>query len=280
VPPRPTKQFNDPNVINPGLPQEIYNPQFSGEQFDQLIRDRGLRWIHEKAALCPNVRDINSKTHDPNCKLCHNGFLYFGKEEVFGIFQSNKLEKIYEVQGTWSIGEAVVTFTSYAINSDGTQGKMVDFMHQDRVTCLDYTFTWSEVVEHSPLGVDRLQYPAVTIEFLTDKDGNQYRMDVDFKINLVGMIEWTGKNRPKADLSLGRGGIYTVVYTANPQFYVVSILHELRATKGLDKASGKVTALRLPQQCYIKRTYLVDHPGDNVGQSSALYPRNGQIAPG
>ncbi len=272
---RPTHTFSDPGVIQPQSPKPLWNPEFDPEGFDELIRNRGLRWKHERAAFCPNVRDIDSLLHDANCKECDNGFIYYGCKTVLGIFSNNKLEKMYEIQGSWDIGEAVVTFTSYQPDAAGNPGKgeMNDFQFNDKVTCLDYTFTWTQLIEHNPIGLDRLRYEAVDIELIRDRN-RVYAKNVDYIIE-SGQVRWISGNRPTHQLSIARGGIYTIVYSANPIFYVTQILHEIRATKGVPRGEDVVTAIRLPQQCVIRRDYL---PKRNDGSNSPA-PRDNQVPP-
>ena len=282
MPKRPTQIFDSIGRIKPNLPDGLKGPIFDGAAFDEHIRQYGLRWKHEKAALCPNVMDIDAQDHDPNCANCDRGYLFFGDKVPIGAFYQNKLEKMYDAQGVWDIGQAVVTFQSYLDGPDGepSQGSMVDFQVGDRLTCLDYTFTWQELIENSPGGIDRLRYPACTVEFVADKNMT-YLEGVHFKITKEGFIEWVSAKRPKFRQDINRGGVYTVVYTAQPVFFVVQLLHEIRATIGTDKRNGnEIKAIRLPQQVLIRRDYLFQHPGDTQGQKDVLSPRTTTFPPG
>jgi len=288
TPQGPTKEFTDPpdlaGLIRPFPPIPLWDPQFDAASFDELLQNRGLRWIHEKAAYCPNVSDLEVQVHDPNCQDCENGYYFFPANEgkpIYGAFYQNKLERLYEINGLWEAGDAVITFTSY--NRGGpdnqgepSQGSMNDFKVGDKLTCLDYVFTWQERIEHSPSGVDRLKYPAKEVEFVADRE-RRYQLGTDFEITPQGHIAWLTPNRPKFNQLRNQGGIYTIVYTANPVFYVMQLLHEIRATKGVDRETGALQAIRLPQQVLVRRDYFFKHPDDKTGPASSRAPRNGSL---
>ena len=287
MPKKPTKVFDDflDQGIRPlelGNPRDLLAPQFDGPQFDKLIRSKGLRFIHRKAALCPNVRDIRAQDHDPNCSGCEDGFVYFNPTCVMGVFSNNKLERMYEINGRWDVGEAIVTFESYKpdpiTGEAGTGGNMNDFQMNDKVICIDYTVTWQELIEHNPSGVDRLQYPAKTIEYIADKN-RVYVPDVDVKVNADGHLEWISSNRPLHDQDINRGTAVTVTYTHNPVFIVMHVMHELRATQGKNRDTGNVEAIRLPQQVLLRRDFLYEHPSDTQGLKEARKPRDNEFVP-
>jgi hypothetical protein len=277
--PRPTRTFPSPGQIHSGTRKPLPEPQFDGASFDEFIRSKGLRWRHLQSSFCPNISDLESHVHDPNCRICDNGYIFYGQDEIFGIMEQNKLERFWEIQGLWDAGAAVATFISYldGPNGEQSQGKMVDFMVGDKLVCLDYTFRWTELVENSPTGIDRLRYPAITVEFLRDA-WTIYCRGVDFEITPDGMISWlsTGK-RPAYQTARSRGGIYTIVYTAHPVFFVEQIIHEIRATKGEDRVTGNVQAIRLPQQLLIRRDFMFKHPGDKIGSQDSDAPRSGSL---
>jgi hypothetical protein len=182
-----------------------------------------------------------------------------------GIFSQGKLEKMYDAMGVWDIGQAVVTFQAFMDGPDGeiSEGPAVDFQIGDRLTCLDYTFTWIELIEHNvSTSVDRLRYPAITVEVIVDEAGKRYHEGLHFNITSSGQIKWLTNERPPFQQDINRGGIYSIRYTARPVFFVTQMLHEVRATKGIDRTDGQLKAIRLPQQVLIRRDFLVnDDPG-------------------
>lgn len=268
-----------PAVIPATTPRPLPDPSFDPEGFDELIINRGIRWIHHKAAYCPNVLSLEVQEHDPNCKDCENGYLFFDtnhNEPIMGIFQNNKLERLYEINGLWEQGDAVVTFTSYA-PKDGIvgAGPVNSFKIGDKLTCLDYTFDWQERLEHQPAGLDRLKYPAVSVEFLADKN-QRYMEGVDFEITAMGEIRWLpGGKKPLLDNQRNKGGIFTIVYQARPIFYVMQVLHEIRATKGISRKTGVLETIRLPQQLLIRRDYMFTRSKGSEGPSNTRMPGSG-----
>jgi hypothetical protein len=284
MPRRPNHAFpNAPGLIRPPTPRPLPDPQFDPEGFDELVRNRGIRWLHHKAAYCPNVLDLEVQEHDPSCRDCENGYLFFETncgQPIMGVFQQNKLERLYEINGLWETGDAVVTFTSFADGPKGevSEGPMNSFKVGDKLTCLDYTFDWQERVEHSPSGTDRLKYPAVDVEFVADVE-RRYMRGTDFELTPEGHVQWlpAGK-RPKLDNVRNKGGIFTIVYSANPVFYVMQILHEIRATKGVSRKTGNLETIRLPQQLLIRRDYMFAHPADKKGPDTARAPRSGTLS--
>ena len=279
---RPRKTFpKSPGYLKKMTPAKLPDPNLDPIAFEELIKNRGVRWCHQKAVACPNITDINIQNHDPNCKKCENGLLYFDPMEIHGVLQANKLERMYEIQGVWDVGEAVVTFSAYTDDKDGNpgMGDPVSLQHFDRVTCLDYEFRWQELIECSPTGIDRLRYPALSVQTLQTTD-KVYYIDQDFVITAEGHIKWIGK-MPKHDQLNDRGQVYTISYSARPVFIVVQLLHEIRATKAEHIKTGKIEAIRLPQQVLIRRDYLFRHPDDDKGQPTTRFPRSGgNVTPG
>lgn len=280
---RPLQRYpKSPGYSRRMTPDNLPDPQLDPIAFEQLIKNRGLKWKHEKGTPCPNVDDMDTQQHDPNCECCTNGIIYFDPQCINGLFQQNKLERMYEVQGVWDIGEAVVTYSAYADDKDGNAGYgcPVDIQHFDRLTLLDYEFRWQQLIEHSPTGIDRLRYPALSMNYLATKD-KEYFVDKDFIINEDGNIKWLGQNQPGYDQLNDRGEVYTIVYSARPVFLVVHLVHEVRATKTEDPIDGEVKAVRLPQQVLLRRDYLVENKSDSTGSKSGNFPRSGgNIIPG
>ena len=178
--------------------------------------------------------------------------------------------------GQWDVGEAVVTFSAYEDGPDGTPGagKAVDLQHFDKLICMDYEFRWQERIEHSPTGVDRVRYPALDIEYVATKS-KQYFLNTHFVIDENGNVKWISQDQPSYDQLNQRGEIYTISYTARPVFYVVQLIHEIRATKAVDPMTGIKKAIRLPQQVLIRRDYMFLRNDDKDGKGTIQSPRSG-----
>ena len=274
---RPSRTFpNSPGQVRKMTPDNLPDPSLDPLAFEQLIKNRGLRWKHEKAVPCPAVSDIEQQMHDPNCVICENGMVFYGCSEVHGLFSNNKLERMYEIIGVFDVGQAVVTFSAYKDGPDGTpgMGEAVSMQHWDKLTCLDYQFRWQERIEKSPTGIDRLRYPALDIEFVATKS-KKYFVNTHFEINADGNVQWISQDQPSYDQLNQRGEVYTISYNAQPVFYVVQLLHEIRATKAIDPMTGQSKAIRLPQQVLIMRDYLFKRKDDKDGLGTTSTPRSG-----
>lgn len=258
-------------------PDILPDVQLDPVAFDEMVKNRGIRWCHQKSAICPNVDNIDNQQHDPNCRECENGHIYFGDVLVSGILSNNTLQRMYEVQGAWDVGEAVVTFSAYQDSKDGTPGAgdPIDVQHFDRLTAVDHEFRWQELIEFNPLGIQRTRYPILAIELLRTKD-QIFQIDRDFVITSDKRLKWTKNGRrPKYDQSVSKGEPVSIVYAARPVFIVVQLLHEIRATRADNPMTGATTATRLPQQVLIRRDYLFRHPADQTGQTTTYTPRSG-----
>lgn len=241
----------------PQYPLMIPDPSMYKQNFDQLLKNRGIRFQHQRALPCPNMRALDDNSHDPLCTHCDgSGILYYASKEIFGVFMSNSIEKQFEYQGAWEVGTATVTFpTEY---SDGTQA---DFALYDRLVVKDFTVRLWEKREYEPRADSKqqLRYPIVKIEQLVTATPGQlkeYVQGTDFIID-DGKIKWIGQT-PTYDSINDIGQAYSVAYLASPVYVVLHPLRELRVSQQLE--SGNKLAIRLPQQVVVKRDFLVNAP--------------------
>lgn len=258
--PKPDKIYTDrPNQTSSPMPINIQDVSLNKQSFDQLLQNRGIRFIHRKAVPCVNMRSLDDNSHNPNCTICDgNGMYYYEEREIYGIFTSNSLQKNFEQQGFWEIGSAVVTLpTEYA---DGTQ---CDLSMYDQLVIPDFTTRMWEHKEYYPTdnNQQRMRYPINTFEFLSSvEDGSlvSYIEGTDFNI-VNGNIEWIDGNTPSYDATTDRGSVYNIVYYANPVYVVLNHMRELRISQQL--IAGQKIAIRMPQQILVKRDFL-SNPSD------------------
>ena len=238
----------------------LYQPDFSinANNFDQLLAQRGIRMIHEKATPCPNILTLDSNAHEPNCPFCdNNGFLFYGKEEIFGVFSGNSIQKTFEAHGVWEIGSAVVTLPTHY-----PDGREADFNGFDRLVMPDFTVRLWELKEYEPRpgNVQELRYPVRSVDYASSisKDGKtekRYTAGVDFNINADGEIVWVDGRQPHYDPHSGHGEVITWSFYAAPVYLVVQVLRELRITQELN-AKGQKAPRKLPQQVLVRRDFL------------------------
>lgn len=258
--PKPDQVLTDrPNQQPSPMPVNIQDVSLHKQSFDQLLQNRGIRFIHRKAVPCVNMRSLDDNSHSPNCTICSgNGFYYYAEKEIYGIFTSNSLQKNFEQQGFWEIGTAVVTLPSEY--DDGTQCELGMY---DQLVIPDFTTRMFELKEYMPTDNNQQQtrYPIHTFEFMSSVENgtlNTYIKDTDFSI-VDGKIQWVPGNTPGYDATSGVGSVYNIVYYSNPTYVVMNHMRELRVTQQL--VNGVKTAVRLPQQVLVKRDFL-SNPSD------------------
>jgi hypothetical protein len=237
----------------------LYNPDFSirGDSFNQILEQRGVRFIHEKATPCPNILTEDNNAHAPNCPFCdNNGMLHYGAKEITGIFSGNAIQKTFEAHGIWEIGSAVVSLpTTYP------DGMPAHFNGFDKLTIPDHVVRLWEIKEYEPRpgNVQQLRYPIIDVDYVSSvgHDGNtlkQYYRNVDYVINTDGNIVWIDGRQPKYNAKTGHGEVLTWAFFAQPVYIVVQLLRELRITQ--EMVGGNKTPRTLPQQVLVKRDFL------------------------
>ena len=238
------------------MPMYLPDPSIKGVSFDQLLNQRGIRFIHHKAIPCMNMESTTFQAHQPDCPFCDDsGIIYYEAKEVTGIFQGNSFEKTFEAHGVWETGTAVVTFpTEYP---DGSQA---DFNTYDRLEMMDFTARLWELkgYEPRPGGIQELRYPVQKVEYassITDGVQKFYYVDVDFTVTPDGGIQWIDGKEPFYNAELERGEVVGWAYFAKPVYVVVQSLRELRVTQ--EQVNGVKQARRLPQQILVKRDFMV-----------------------
>lgn len=243
------------------MPSIIPDPSIRGASFDQLINNRGIRFLHKRATPCPNMKSLDASNHMPNCPHCDgNGFLYYAAREIIGVFSGNSLDKIYEAQGVWEVGSAVITFP--AEYDDGTQA---DFLQFDRLEVADFEVRLWELKEYEPTsnGRQRLRYPITDqgIDYMSSVDDAGtlvvYEDGVHFTI-VDGEILWDSAYIPSYNITEQRGEVLTISYYAKPVFNVVQLMHEMRVTQ--EMVNGSKIAIRLPYNVLVKRDFLMNPP--------------------
>ncbi len=258
---KPSKTYPTPpatSITSTASPMPLYlpDPSIKGVSFDQLLNQRGVRFIHHKAIPCMNLESTTFQAHPPDCEFCDDsGFIYYESREIWGVFSGNSIEKTFEAHGVWETGSAVVTLpTEYP---DGVQA---DFNTFDRLEIPDQTVRLWELkgYEPRPGGLQELRYPIQNVDYassITDSEQTFYEAGVDFNITAEGAIEWIAGKEPAYDTSLERGEVVGWAYYAKPVYVVMQSLRELRITQEL--VNGVKTARRLPQQILVKRDFMV-----------------------
>lgn len=257
---KPSKKYpNSLGSFRKFMPDILPDPSISGDSFNELLNNRGIRFIHKIAAPCPNINKLYDNNHDPECPFCDQSqILYVEEKEIWGILSNNSLEKLYEIQGVWEVGTAVITFpTEY---NDGIQA---DFNVFDQLVCPDFEVRLSDLKEYEGIQTMKMKYPihhVMNVTSITNDQIKTYEDGVDFNI-VDGNLVWIDGKEPSYDDVADIGEVLSITYIANPVYNVLQTLHELRVTQEL--VDGQKTARRLPQQVLVKRDFLFNANSGN-----------------
>jgi hypothetical protein len=150
----------------------------------------------------------------------------------------------------------MATVTAPTEYPDGTEA---DFNTYDRLRIPDFTVRMWELKEYEPRpgNIQALRYPVEKIDYATAiVSGVQvfYKLGIDFNIDADGNVVWIDGKEPDYNSDTGHGQPVTWVFYAEPVYYVVQTLRELRITQEL--IQGQKTARRLPQSILVKRDFL------------------------
>lgn len=247
--------------------QVVLNP----DNFNNLIASKGVRMIHARPIPCPNVRDLYAGDHNPACNDCFNGFIYYAHKEFIGAIMGNDNQRQFNMNGSWDVSNAQIIIPSKY--KDGTD---FDVQVMDQIVIPDFTVRYYQRVEHSQTGIDRLHFPAVSLDKIVDSKMEEYFAGVDATINDKGQVQWLGDRRPGYDVELDRGIIYSINYYAKASFTILSLPHQLRITQTL-RPDGTVQQQRFPQLCVVRKNFIPNDPNDTIGPSDTAEPRNGQV---
>ena len=239
------------------FPNVMPQPTIKSKTLNEIIENRGVRFIHSKAYPCSNMKTLEDNNHDVLCPHCDGGgILYYEPKEIFGLFSSNSVERQYERQGAYELGTVMVTVpTEYP---DGTEA---DFSSFDRMELIDFSVRLWELKEYRPTdNGQQFRYPILKtsrVETVTASARREFIEGQDFNI-LNGKMVWVANRSPNFDPATDNGQVYSVNYYCKPIYIVVNPLRELRITQELE--NGQRTVKRLPQQLVLRRDFYVNGP--------------------
>lgn len=252
---------NTPTSFPSPMPDFIQDISIRGESWDQLANNRGIRFVHRQAAPCPNVTILNDNNHDPDCPFCDGSqILYLRDKEITGTFTNNSLQKLFEIQGVWEVGTAVITFpTEYP------DGEQADFNTYDKLVCPDFQVRMTDLKEYDATFPNMsLKYPVIGVFNMTSIVNGAlktYVQGTDFNI-VDGNIEFVSGQEPSYNDIEEFGEVLSITYSANPVYNVLQLMHEMRVTQQM--VDGQKVAKRLPQQVLVKRDFLFKPDGDST----------------
>jgi len=247
-----------PTSYPSSFPLLIPDPSLKGVPFDQLLQNRGIRFTHRLATPCPNMNAVADNNHDPQCPHCDgNGIMYYREKEIWGVFQSNSLQKNFEMQGLWEIGTAVITLPTYY--PDGTAAEFNTF---DQLVLEDTSVRLWELKDYETRSDNshQMRYPIEKVDFcgaVKDDQKVEFIEGTDFNI-VNGNMEWVAGKEPDYDPITQLGEVLSIAYFAKPVYNVLQHMREIRMSQEL--VGGVKQPVRLPQQILVKRDFLANPP--------------------
>lgn len=244
-----------PNNLYPmELPSQAVS--FDSDAFNEFLNVQGIRLVHYKALRCPvgmtDVDDNNRPLHDHSG--CSNGFIYYKAGIVTAGMSGNSNSQNSHDIGLIESSHITATFPQFY---DQTEDQVIiapfdrfflDEQEQDAKVVVP---TW-HLQTTNQSRIDKLLFPAVSVEKLIDYRGVEYKEGQDFCIK-NGQIHWDGSNWPGWQLDVKRGAIYSIRYSYRPHWYCTRLLHEIRVAQ-IDTMEGRVLT-RMPMQIQLAREY-------------------------
>jgi hypothetical protein len=264
-----SKESNPKN--NQYLPQVYPDPfqsvTMNPDAINNFIDGMGIRFMHFQAIPDPLFkraedeprRSFNQEDsylfEKTNVYTRENGFLYFPKAIVVGIFMGNSKNLQSSSAGLHNFSTASISFNRYY---EGTT-EVVEMSEYDKlIPCENgmefFTTSWQSL-DHNVSGIDRLQYPALAVRIFIDSSGKTYKQDIDFTL-IDGQIKWTGSNRPGYDKNTGKGKVCSIRYTYKPYYFVRELSHDIRIRPSIDPDTGAVSAKASGMLATIQREYV------------------------
>jgi hypothetical protein len=264
---RPTDKTPFDHMLEQGMmSSDVKFGALNPAVFDKLIKASGVRMIHMRPVPCPNIQEIYSATHDPNCTLCSNGMVYYGHKELIGAVVGNTIMRQFGINGSLDIDQAMVILPSKY--DDGTE---CDIQIFDRIQIIGGPdVRYYQRVEHNQIGIDRLHFPATSVDFLIGSDGTRFIPGVDVEVTSDGYLRWISSNRPGYDTVVEKGRVYSVNYYTRPILTVVNLPHQLRVTQTIK--DGKPVQERFPQSAVVRKEFIPHQPNDPAGAPTSAEP--------
>lgn len=213
---------------------------FLVDDFDKLIKEKGMNVLWEEAMLCSCIGHTGQP--DYNCPYCKgSGFIYAEPKET--IVASTKLvgKKVFDDIGMREAGTAYITSLSTVLLG-----------YHDRLTFVDYTAKYSQTIQikfGKSLKLKRkikslvaVRYRGLNIdiqkvEIINDGWG------IKIPSELISDYKYEGKADDPNNYSV------SLLFITAPVYSILDITHELRATT----IGNSSTFRELPKQYQIKR---------------------------
>ena len=275
-------------------PTSTYPTQFPGGEavsfdpvaFDEAIKSQGVMLEHHQGMRCPvgmvDRHDTVRRPHEHHAG-CQNGFLYRCEGVFQGLFTGNNANLEFRDQGLADSSQSQVTAPRFYSSDTEVEPKRVYLSPMDKLYYRNEKILvphW-ELIESSPDGNDRLQFPAVQVSRVVDNRNVSYGPG-DYEVR-AGNIVWLGQSAPGIDVETGKGRVYVVHYLYRPWWYIKTMSHEIRVTNIDNDQTGERQAEKMPQSCSVVREYfyLSKESDDAIADDQRLVrgPEDGSFPP-
>ena len=207
--------------------------------------------------------------------------LYERAGELTAFMSGNATSTVFENAGLVDGSTIQVTCPRHY---DDVPDKFVICAEYDRFYLKDHVgfASHKQCFEASQTGVERLEFPAESVEYLIDARGESYREGIDFVVE-KGFVKWTTDRRPGFDPVSGKGVVCSILYHFQPFWFVSRVIHEIRVIRDVDIITGDVTTARMPFAVLLQREMVFRNKArtsatDNDPRAGAG-PQNGSFGP-
>jgi len=253
------------------LPDIIPNIGFNFDAQESFVKDHGIIFEHW-AAIPSTIGQIDRgdlRRPEKLDTISENGFIYKKVGEFVGTILGNSMKNNHVEGGIMDQSTARLVLPKY-YNEDCGGGKEISLLPGDRIYAkkIELKVPNYQKVEYKPNHSDFLQFPAKSVQFLTDSNNIEYTEGVEFKIDDFGNIEWIdGRKNPGVDPDTGRGRLYGIRYMYVAFWYIQQLVNEIRITNSSDSSDPQ----RLPYHAVIQREYVYHNKnrGDKQEQTEA-----------
>lgn len=243
-------------VIKDAPQQNLYGQpqvQFRPTDFDAAIWSHGYDIICEKAIRCPCQG--NSGAPLPNCQNCHGfGYVFINPVRTKALITGLNRSTQYVQWNPELMGTAAITVRDCDKES---------LSYFDRVTVEDEYAQFTEMVVARQMAEDTV---GVFLSYAPLENGIVavyiFKDSYSPLIKLSQSVYSIAENNPyclvfrKGNVPEGAG--VSVLYRHRVEYHVVDLPHEIRASLGKDKLSGRYEILKMPIQAIGRRTHLID----------------------
>lgn len=249
------KPLNDKNTT-PGLvplgpiPSDAPVAAFNTDLHESLLRTKGFKAVHYRAALHPQKEEVNSPSKIKNSEVAHRGFRYYSPRVVSIVPQRFSIEEKLMIQGGYKTGSTVINVSGYYLDEIPDESNVVHVNIDDLLVFPSLTYKHRQLFEYNAHGLQKLKYKVQGVDVLFD-DERDYKDGVDFDV-YNGKIRWLSGQRPKSK------SVMSCNYYITPIYVVKDFIHHLRVIPANDVGYGGLTreAIYAPQQFVVAPSHL------------------------